>query len=194
MRSLRTWLLCACIATLAGLAACAKGQARTSPERPPLQVPAPPPRLVEPLPSAPIEAQPGDDLPPTAPQRSSPRPARPSGRGETAPKADAPRPEEIKPPEPVEEARPQGQQAAPLRMENSDDVAAERKVREVLSRASRDLGRVNYGALNTDARAQYDTAKRFVEQADEAVKARNFVFATYLADKAETIARALLNR
>jgi hypothetical protein len=65
-------------------------------------------------------------------------------------------------------------------------------VRALLARAARDLGRVDYQALDTDGRAQYETARRFMQQADDALKARNVMFAGKLADKAATMASVLL--
>ena len=43
----------------------------------------------------------------------------------------------------------------------------ERGVRAAIVKATTDLNRVDYRALNTDARNQYDTAKRFIVQADD---------------------------
>ena len=60
----------------------------------------------------------------------------------------------------------------------------ERAIRTVLARATTDLNRVDYRALNADARTQYDTAKRFIQQAEDALTRRNLVFARSLADKA----------
>ena len=60
------------------------------------------------------------------------------------------------------------------------------------AQAARDLGRVNYQALDADGRAQYDTARRFMQQADEALKGRNVMFAGKLADKAATMAAVLV--
>ena len=54
-----------------------------------------------------------------------------------------------------------------------------------------DLNHVDYVALSADAKAQYDTAKRFIVLADQAIKDRNFVFARTLADKAAVIAGVL---
>jgi len=59
--------------------------------------------------------------------------------------------------------------------------------------AVRHLGRIDVPGLSTDARAQYDIARRFVTQATEALTARNFEFAEQLAGKAATLA-ALLQR
>jgi len=49
-------------------------------------------------------------------------------------------------------------------------------------------------ALSPDAKAQYDTAKRFMVLADQAIKDRNFVFARTLADKAAVIAGVLVSQ
>jgi hypothetical protein len=70
----------------------------------------------------------------------------------------------------------------------------ERQIREQLSQAAKDLGRVNYGGLNADGKSQYDTAKRFIEQADQALKDKNLVFAKNLAEKAAGLAGVLLGR
>ncbi|NOT45132.1 MAG: hypothetical protein HOP14_11075 [Acidobacteria bacterium] len=71
-------------------------------------------------------------------------------------------------------------------------MAAERAVRDLLTRASRDLTRVDYGRLSSDLRAQYDLSKRFVQQAEQAIRERNFLFASTLADKAASLATGLL--
>jgi hypothetical protein len=76
----------------------------------------------------------------------------------------------------------------------SGDAAAERDARDKLARAARDLSRVDYGKLNADARSQYDQSKRFTEQAQQALKDRNFVFASTLADKAAALAAGLAPR
>jgi hypothetical protein len=64
----------------------------------------------------------------------------------------------------------------------------ERAVRVTLARATADLNRVNYRALNSEARTQFDTARRFIQQADDAIKQKNLVLAKNLADKAAVIA------
>ncbi len=69
---------------------------------------------------------------------------------------------------------------------------ADQSVRTLLAQAARDLGRVDYQALDADGRAQYDTARRFMQQADDALKGRNVMFAGKLADKAATMAAVLV--
>ena len=63
--------------------------------------------------------------------------------------------------------------------------------RASLSRANADLSRIDYRMLNADAKTQYDTAKRFIRQADDAMRTKNLVFAKNLADKAAALAAQL---
>ena len=51
-----------------------------------------------------------------------------------------------------------------------------------------------YRALNAEARVQYDTAKRFISQSQEALRAKNLVFARSLADKAAALAAQLAGK
>jgi hypothetical protein len=81
-----------------------------------------------------------------------------------------------------------------LRPASPTTAATERSVRDLLARAARDLGRVDYSRLNADGRAQYEQSKRFSMQAEEALRERNLLFATTLADKAVTLAAELLQR
>jgi len=81
-----------------------------------------------------------------------------------------------------------------VRPPRQTSAATERAVRDVLTRANRDLSRVDYGKLSTDGRAQYEQSKRFSQQAEQALKERNLVFAATLADKAATLAAELLGR
>jgi hypothetical protein len=64
----------------------------------------------------------------------------------------------------------------------------------LLLEANFNLNRIDYGRLNADARGQYDSAKGFVRQAEEALRGKNLVFASYLADKAATLAARLRER
>jgi hypothetical protein len=70
----------------------------------------------------------------------------------------------------------------------------ERGIRASLTRATADLNRIDYRVLNADARTQYDTAKRFVRQANEAMRSKNLLFAKSLADKAAALAAQLAGR
>jgi outer membrane biosynthesis protein TonB len=186
-------LLRSCVfALLSVSAACAHTQARTVVELPPLEMPAPPPRVVE------------ANEPPPAPVISLPDEPRTTLRPRPAPaqRTEAPRPPEPPKPEPAttEPARPVEDpprpappttlQTTPTQRENE----VERRVHALIGQALNDLNHVNYQALNGDARNQYDTAKRFAAQAEEALRARNLVFANNLADKAAALAAQLLGR
>lgn len=159
------------------LAACAaKAQARTEVELPPLDPPPPPPRVIavyapepEPEPAPPVVAQ--------AP--AAPRPAERPARPETA-KPEPPKPESVAPVAP----RP----SLTLTPTPGTEAQTEAAIRTLLAKASRDLARVNPASLGTDGRAQFDTAKRFLQQAEEALKVKNLVYAGTLADKASTLA------
>jgi len=169
-----------------GAGACAKPRPQTVPDGPSLAMPLPPPRVFQPA----EEPQPQE--PPALPEVAAveppkpvpPRPARRSAPPAEAakPDPDPPAPVAAAPPEPARELR-----AAP----STADATAERQVRELLSRASRDLGRVDYRRLSAEGKSQYEQAQRFAQQADQALKERNFVFAATLADKAATLASQL---
>jgi hypothetical protein len=171
------------------LAGCTHAQAKATPDMPPLTMPAPPPRDVEPSdvevpPPVPLVAEPAHNPPvrprPTPAPRTEPRPEPP--RPEPPP-AEAPKPEEpIRPPTILQTTPP------------AAEGEVERSIRASLQRASADLNRVDYRALNADARTQYDTAKRWVRQADDAIRAKNLVFAKSIAEKAATIAAQLAGR
>jgi hypothetical protein len=156
---------------------CAKARAESVPDGPPLQVPEPPPRAIVPIEEAVIAA------PAPTPEAPQPAPA--------APRTPPPRPAAESRPQPTPAAEPPRElRAAP----SSANAANERSVRDVLTRALRDLSRVNYSRLSVDGRATYDQSKRFSQQAEEALRERNVVFAATLADKAATLAAELLKQ
>ena len=188
---LRHWALgiglCALItAALAG--GCAKAQARTAPEGPPLTVPDPPARVIVPA----EEPLPVVVLVPEPPPAAAPRPpVRPPVRRPNTTDPE-PRPEPVTPPAAAAVAAPAPQPPALRAAPSAADAAAERGVRDTLSRAGRDLGRVDYGRLSAEGRVQYEQSKRFTDQAEQALKDRNFPFAATLADKAASLATELL--
>ncbi len=67
----------------------------------------------------------------------------------------------------------------------------ERRIRAQVSRATSHLAQVNPRTLSAEAKAQYDAAHGFVRQSEEALKVRNLMFASQLADKAATMAALL---
>lgn len=166
------------------LGACAaRAQVRSEAPVPPLDPPAPPPRVVatyEPEPE-PIAATPPVEA--AVPVRPPAKPPRPEQKPEPA----APTPEPV-------EAVPRPAQGPSLTLTPTPGSEAQtaNAIRDLLRRATSDLSRVNVASLNNDGRAQYDTARRFIQQAEDALKTRNIVFAGKLADKAATMAAVLV--
>ena len=175
-----SWILSLVLCALLS-ASCAKAKAASVPDGPPLSVPQPPERVLAPVeaPAPVAEAAPAPEPPPAAAPapRTPPRPV--------------PREAEARPAPP---SATQAEGTRDLRPADANNAATERAVRDVLVRANRDLGRIDYGKLTTDGRAQYEQSKRFSQQAEQALKERNLVFAATLADKAATLAAELLGR
>jgi DNA polymerase-3 subunit gamma/tau len=157
-----------------------------------LDVPPAPERDIEraevEAPPPPQPPAPAPESPRTQPPRPRPAPAREQPRVEPKPEPAPP----VETPKPAEEPRAPAStlQTTPATVEGE----LERGVLATLTRATNELNRIDYRVLNADARIQYDTAKRFVRQAEEAVKTKNLVFAKNLADKAATIADQLAGR
>lgn len=179
MISMRVALL---VLMAGSLGACAaKAQVRTEVPLPLLDPPPPPPRVVasyEPEPE-PIVAVPAVEEP-AAPVRPPARPSRPETKPEPA--ATTPTVESA--------ARPTGPSLT-LTPTPGSETQTVNAIRDLLGRATRDLSRVNVASLNNDGRAQYERARQFIQQADEALKTRNVVFAGKLADKAAAMAAVL---
>ena len=176
-----------------GAAGCSRSRPAVAPPSVALAVPPAPPRVISTPPEvvAPTEASTVEHPAPTA------RPQRASRSGSTRP--DPPRPVEPAKAEATVEAAPTvgGPEATtpagPLLRtpQTADESNAERRTQEVLGRAAGLLDRVNPRTLGAQARQQHETARRFVAQARQALTERNFVLASYLADKAETLAKGL---
>jgi outer membrane biosynthesis protein TonB len=176
---------------LTAASACSHAQAKVVPDGP-LEVPAPPPRDVEPAESEPPQVVPLAQ----EPARNTPERPRPAPVTREPPRAETPRPEPA--PAPVEPPKPVDEPPKPANTLQTTPPTAEgeleRGVRAAILKATADLNRVDYRALNNDARNQYDTAKRFIRQADDAIKSKNLVFAKTVADKAIVIAAQLAGR
>ena len=180
--------LAAVVLSVAGASACAKAKPVTVADGPPLAMPLPPNRVFAP-PEEPVPVQaPPPEVADAEPPKPAPRP--PARQPRTAPPAEAAKPEPE--PAPVVAAPAAPEPGRELRTTPSAaDAAAERQVRDLLSKASRDLNRIDYRKLSNEGRSQYDQSKRFSDQAEQAIKERNFVFATTLAEKAATLAAQL---
>jgi len=173
-------------------AGCARLFARSA--GPVLETPAPPPRVI-PAAQAPIEGQPIVAPSPVG-EVQTPAPAAITSPG--APPTTSPQTPAVPatvppgPPAVAERPPPLSPEPAPT-LQSTNPTAAEQRTRAALASAQRDLARIDVRTLSADARAQYDIARRFVSQANDALKERNFEFAQQLADKAATLA-ALLQR
>jgi len=177
------------------LSGCVRAHARTEPEPPPLDAPAPPPRNVE---ARTPEAPPPVTLVEPGPTvLEPPRPA-PSSQQRADP--TRPEPPKVETAAPVETAKPvddsRGQPATTILQTTTAEREAEvqKGTRDLLAHALADLNRINYSSLKADARAQYDQARRFISQAEDALVKKNLVFAKNLADKASTLAAQLAGR
>ena len=152
-----------------------------------MALPAPPPHTIIPVeiveePAAP----PAPPLPapsvPSSPRRRVAKPEKPAEKP-----VDKPDPAAV----PIQPAAPVP--APPLQM-TADVEGMETAIRKTMTQAKNDLDRTASQPLNAERRAQHDTAKRFLQQAEDALKVKNLVFAEQLADKAVTLAAALAQK
>jgi hypothetical protein len=176
------WVLAAALAAAA--AGCAKARAQTVPNGPPLVMPDPPSRVFAPLEDEPLVSSPADTSVATAP--AVPPPAPPARKPTTPPEPE-------KPPAPA----PVPAVDAPRELRAAStpaDDEAERRITEIIGSAKRDLNRVDYRGLTIGGRESYDQAKGFIDEAEKALVARNFIYAQTAADKAAKLASELLRR
>jgi outer membrane biosynthesis protein TonB len=172
---------------------CTRTQAKVTPDGP-LEVPAPPPREVDTT-----EAEPPAPIPLVEePARNTPQRLRPTPPPQQ-PRVESPKPEPPAPPTPPAEAPKPAEEPKPpattlQTTPSTGEVDLERGIRATITKATADLNRIDYRVLNNDARTQYDTAKRFIRQAEENIRSKNLVFAKSLADKAVVIAAQLSGR
>ena len=176
---------------------CAAVSANTKPvDLPPMNVPPPPPRVIEPAPE-PLP-EPVAELPAAPPVSNAPRGGTrpPAARPSTPePKVD-PKPVEPPPPDPAPVAQPPvAAPAAQLRTPQTADTSnAEKGVRTTLDRAKNLLNNVDYRGLTPDRRKAYDDAQRFIKTSEDKIKQGDFVFAQAVAEKAEMLARELAGK
>jgi outer membrane biosynthesis protein TonB len=187
-------LLFAAVIVMIASAGCIKPRPDTRPQAGPLEVPPPPPRVVvPPEPEQPPEETAPDQEPEAAKEKrpTRPRPQPPRERTETA------KPE-VKPDAPPADAvvkPPVAPPVAPLQPTlPASTQAVAKQVEAQLAQARKDLGRVDVRGLSADAKSQWETATRFVEQAGTALREGNVVFAQKLAEKAVGLAANLVPR
>ena len=171
-------------------AACATVKAKVPADRPALEVPVPPGKVIEPMPhQEPATPEPVGDLP-TAPP-ANPRPNKPAARepARTDPKPETPIVETAPPP--VAPLAPAPQLRTPG---TPDSGEAARQVRDILDRANKTLSSIDTRRFSKAKTEQRDNARRLVTQSEDALKAGNFDSARKLADKANDIAKELQGR
>jgi len=185
--TVRRLLFAAALMALAS-GGCATGRAKTPVAPTPLDVPAPPPRIIVPpdpeAPPPPITTEVAPKPQATPPRQAAPR---------TETKTEAPKPFDpatVGPVAPVAPAPTATLQQAPT----ATVKEARQKIGEQLKRTKEELGRVNFSALTADGKSQHETAQRFVAQAEQALNEGNLVFAAKVADKAASLAASLRDR
>ena len=189
-RVLGMWVLLGCGLCAAVAGGCARAQAKTVPDGPPLDVPAPPARVIaaveEPIATTPAEPLEPAPAPASTTRRTVRRPANP----EPAQKPEPTPPAEAALPQAAPHEPPVTAPAPTLRAPGS----AEKPIRDLVIQAQRNLARVDYAKLTEAGKTQYEQSKRFAEQAEQALKDQNIPYAQTLADKAATLAAELLGR
>jgi hypothetical protein len=186
-----TTIRAAALAALVGLAgaACTTTKAAMPVERPALEVPPPPPRVVTPLPTSPPQLEPVQELGPGLPAIAKPRQQR-----DTSNQKPDPKPEEAKPVDPPPVAPPVQQPASQLRLPESSGSPQAGQIQDVINNARAILNKVSYGPLPAAAKKAYNESKAFADQAADALKNNNLAIAKEFADKAERLAKELQGR
>ena len=165
---------------------CASNPTRSS-AAVPLETPEPPPKPAlapipspEPPPERPVAAPPAvRPAAPPAPAAAAPANATPA-TVTGGPVGPFPVPET--PATPAAELKPAGPAASTL-------TAVQ--VREAFDRTKYKLDAIDRRRLNVGKRADYDSARRFLAQADTATKANNLMLAQSAVEKAEALADGL---
>jgi hypothetical protein len=167
--------------------ACRTARAAEPIERPALEVPPPPPRVIVPLPGpdAQPRLEPVEELPVTTDK--SPTKPRPNREKPDPNKPADPKIELVDPPQtPTAPATP------PLRLDNPNSAQLGNQVRETLARARALIEKIDRNSLTTEPRRKaYDQAKLFADEAEDALQKDNLVYAKEVADKAERLASSI---
>lgn len=194
--ALRIGLLPVAVAvSLAGSWGCASVGAKAPVDRPALVVPPAPPRVIEP---APLDSSP--DPVPELPAPGGAPAAPPARPGRSVPRESAkPEPPRTVEPKPVDpppvEPSPAPTPVAQLRTpQTADSSGSAKAVRTTLDTAQGVLNGVNFALLSNVRKKAYNDAKLFIQQAEDALKEGNFVFAQAVANKAESLAKELASR
>jgi len=178
------------VGSLVPLAACASASAKAAPDRPTLEVPVPPTKVVEASPHP--EELPIDPVPQietTTPTNT--RTAKPTTRepARTDPKPEAAATET--PAAPVAPVTPPPQ----LRPGNTPDPSeASKQAQNSIDHARQTLNALNAKQFKGSRRVIYDNAQLMLTQAEDALKKSDFENAKKLAEKVESTAKELQGR
>ena len=176
----RTLLMGAALLMSAAAAGCLKAEAKTPGPEPSLTTPDPPARVLIPVPSEALAA------PPTP--TPEPTPVGPPVR--TPPK---PTPTATPTPTPMPTATPTPVETPPPILQTASNMAQlESQAKASMERAQKDLDRLKRDALAPDAQDSYDSARRYIRQAQQAIQDKNYPLAKACADKAAIIASLLV--
>ena len=180
------------------LSACATTRAAAPAERPPLDIPPVPPRIVEAAPPPDLDRpEPVGDLPKEVivPPVTKPRPSSPREASRETQKPEA-KPEIPPVPDPALSVPPQNTPPPPVLRTpaTANAAAAERQIRDSLTRARNGLKNVDYQRLSPERKKAYDEANDFISGSEAAIKTSQLEFAKELADKAEKYAKELQSR
>jgi hypothetical protein len=181
------------------VSACASAQAKGS-DKAVLNVPPPPPHEIV-IPAEPLEpvGEIPDTLPvggPPAPRSGRPSPAKPATTEKPEPKSDKPDQPAQPAPTTPEPAPPLPPAAAPQLKtpQTANTTEMVKTVRTTMERAKNTLHTVNQGTLSKERQKAYKDAELFLQQAEDALKDGNVIFAQAVATKAETLAHELAGR
>ncbi len=172
----RRMRLAVILLAIGAVAGCTKVQAKVPPVPPALTTPAPPDRVIVPAP-APEPAE--------APPAVTPAPPPPAPRPRETPASRPERPRPSTAPPAAAEPSP-----APV-LQTTSTAELEQQARLLIAAAERDLAQLTPARLSAAARAQYDTARSFLAQANEALKVKNVLLARELADKAAALSNQI---
>lgn len=194
------WMLPA-ILVVPMLSGCAALSARSkAPDLPPMNVPPPPPRVIEPSPE-PLP-EPVADLPAAPPSSTAPRgtsrPSTPKPNPQPDSRPATPDPKPVEPPPVQQDPAPVAQPTAPaaqLRTPQTADTSnAEKTVRAIVERTRGLLANVDYRLLNSERKKAYDDTQGYIKEAEDKLKEGNLVYADAVAKKAERLARELAGK
>jgi hypothetical protein len=170
-------------ALLISLTACgAKAKAQTLPDGPPLAVPTAPAHqiVIEQV----AEAPPQEPAPEPVAAQPAPQPA---NTGRPSVLKPSPPPPANQPAVTAPVAEP------PVRAAPAAAAGDEKKAQQLIAKATEDLTkRIDYQKLSAQGKEQYEQSKRFRDQAEQAIKEKNVLFALTLAEKAATLAAELV--